>query len=148
MLKELDTSKLKNLQAYTENFNIKLYFYIDNKTIYATCENLQNHSEIDFSYIQSGTLDYIDGWLYGAVQCNCRMFNNQSKKIVVISKKYYDINGHLKYRFNVFNSIKDCINQNYTDFRKTKNGLTTFKDNFRNAFNNREFDIIDLTNIQ
>ena len=69
------------------------------------------------------------------------------KKILVINKRYYDKNGNLKYKFNIFNAIGDCINKDYKEsFSSYKDNLIAFYDKFRDFSNNDNFIIIDLDN--
>jgi len=76
-MKEFNTNNLKNLNAFNYNFkNITLYFYIDNKTIFVYKEELKKDFSNRGNYIQAGSKAYIDGWLYGAVQCKYKMFDN------------------------------------------------------------------------
>ena len=67
-----------------------------------------------------------------------------SKNIIVINERYYGKDGNLKYSFNIFNNLGDCINKRY--YGKDGNVFLD-SDNFRQMSNNKNFIIIDLTNL-
>ena len=73
-LTEKQLNKLTNLNAFNANFEMLSFRYnVNNKTIYVYNE-LPNNQESN--YIQYGSLEYINGWLYGAVQAKFKMFKS------------------------------------------------------------------------
>ena len=73
-LTEKQLLQLTNIKAFNANFK-PLYFLYDsnNKKVYAFTEEPNSQAS---NYVQYGSLEYINGWLYGAVQAKCKMFIN------------------------------------------------------------------------
>lgn len=62
----VDTSQFQNYPAYKHNLE-PLDFYQVKDNLYLVCRAGDDPK----NYIQTGTMEYINGWLYGAVQTAC-----------------------------------------------------------------------------
>ncbi len=71
-LTEKQIAQLTNIKAFEANFEPLNFLYnSDNKKIFAYSEEPNSQAS---NYIQYGSLEYINGWLYGAVQAKYKMF--------------------------------------------------------------------------
>ncbi len=62
--------KFGNLKAFETHFK-PVFIYRMNKCYYVFDHEPKNDPDDLHSWIQAGSIDYIDGWLYGAVQTVC-----------------------------------------------------------------------------
>ena len=73
-LTEKQLSQLTNIKPFDFNFKPLHFLYCSNdKKVYAFTEEPNSQAS---NYVQFGSIEYINGWLYGAVQAKCNMFIN------------------------------------------------------------------------
>lgn len=71
-LTEKQLSQLTNIKPFNFNFKPLYFLYnINDKKVYVYTEEPNNQAS---NYVQFGSIEYINGWLYGAVQAKCKMF--------------------------------------------------------------------------
>ena len=71
-LSDKQLSQLTNIKPFNANFKPLYFLYNSNdKKVYVYTEEPNSQSS---NYVQFGNIEYINGWLYGAVQAKCKMF--------------------------------------------------------------------------
>ena len=63
----VDSSRFSNYPAYEFNLERLDFYQVGNKDIYIVCRAGGSTDEC----VQTGSQEYINGWLYGAVQAAC-----------------------------------------------------------------------------
>jgi Holliday junction resolvase len=82
----VENSNFSNYPAFAANFNDVLivkfqkkgeYFVFNSKDVQTDNEGNYKIDSLETAWIQKGNADYINGWLYGAVQAACKVVSKK-----------------------------------------------------------------------